>query len=178
MNWVNFENGIQARVVAATGLATTKVIWENQNVDRPARPYVSMNIESAEESSPSQDVITYDNPVPTAGSEILIKNISQQVVEIRLTAFTTEVIGDSSARALLQKVRMHLSSESAQSALCALVEPIGVLTTSNVQDASIVLETEVEGRAILTVRVMVGDENVEANTYIETVVNSGTVLPP
>lgn len=177
MNWVNFENAIQARVVAGSGLTGSKVIWENQNKQRPARSFIAMRVESVEAAGQSESKVT-NNPTPSAGQEILLTSRGMQRVELVLTAFSTDTIGNSSARALLQKVKLYLSHDSCTATLNDLAEPIGILSTSGVQDASIVLETEIEGRAVLTVVCMVADEYTEATTYIETVVESGVISPP
>lgn len=177
MNWTNFEDAIQARVVAATGLPGAKVIWENQNKARPLRPFIALRIDDAESLGEAETKVT-NNPAPSSGQEILLTTRSQNRVQLTVTCFTTSTSGDSSARAYLKKLQMYLSHPSCTATLNGLAEPIGILTASSVQDASIVLETDIEGRAVMTVVCLVADAFTEATTYIETVVESGTISPP
>lgn len=181
MNWTDFQKGVQDRIVVGSGLAGTSVIWENQSRQRPARPFISLSIIETE-TRDMGDVEVSDNPDYdpdlTPSEEILLTNTAMLVIQIRVTAFSSATVGNSSAYALLQKVRMHFGQVSCTDALTGLDEPIGFLQSSSVQNASLVLENEIEGRAVMTLTFTVGDSAVETNTYIESVVQTGTVLPP
>lgn len=58
---------VQTQIALAAGLAGSQVIWENPNVPRPARPFISLAIleDTNEELLPEES--QEDNPSPSAG---------------------------------------------------------------------------------------------------------------
>lgn len=58
---------VQTQVALASGLDGSKVIWENPNVPRPARPFISLHIETDGEEQPLPEEAMEDNPSPSPG---------------------------------------------------------------------------------------------------------------
>jgi len=54
---VAMQDAIHDFVIAATGLAVGKVIWSMPDADRPAPPYISLNVSSGPRSIGSPEVI-------------------------------------------------------------------------------------------------------------------------
>lgn len=61
MTQEEFEDAVVARIVAESGLAAGKVIWQDQTRKRPSRPFIGLRIMDAETPVKSEDRQT-DNP--------------------------------------------------------------------------------------------------------------------
>jgi len=175
VNAENFENAIVAEVKRATGLADGKVIWAHQSRDRPARPFIELRYVSDEAAGSASESYVTDTPSPTPGNEITLTTVDHTDFSVRLTAFSAAVRGAGSAREMLRTVRKHFGKESTVEAFSVLPEPIAITERSAVSDASIVLETEFEGRAFSTLNLRVADVSTETTTYIETVIIETTI---
>jgi hypothetical protein len=169
-----FEDAIQARVKAALTFDGGHVIWANQTRDRPSRPFVELALLTDDDLSEQGEYSQEDNPDSTGndGEEILL-NVKHQVeLTVQFRVFSSAVTGANRAFNLAKRVRDFFDRESTIEALGA----IAVISRDNVQDASIVLETEHEGRAVFNIRFRVADIDTETATYIETVKVKPTVI--
>lgn len=170
MNLTTFQAAIQAQVKAMTGLNDGHVIWADQTRTRPTRPFIELGIldstgtENTESSSE-------DNPAPVAGSEILLNTREDVTLTVQLIAFSRDIVGSSNAFNLLQTVRFAFGHDSVSEAL----GDIAVVDRGPVRNATIVLETEHEGRAICALQFRVANLDVETATYIETATVRTTV---
>lgn len=173
MNLGAFEVALVTEVKRATGLANGKVIWANQTRDRPIRPFIELAVTESSAGSPHSESAISDTVPSTPGNEITLTTKDHADLTVQLRAFSAEVTGSNKAFNLLDKVRQHFGKESCIEALEVLPEAIAVVDRGVVQDATIVLETEHEGRAIFTLRLRVADVTTETTTFIqETVVET------
>lgn len=175
MNLGTFEIALVTEVKRATGLAAGKVVWANQTRDRPIRPFVELAVlNSAAASSHAESGISNTSGAP-AGEEITLTTTDHVDLTVQLRAFSSEVTGSDKAFNLLDKVRQHFGKESCIAVLEGQAEAIAVVDRGTVNDATTVLETEYEGRAVLTLRLRVADVATEKSTYIDEVVTETTV---
>lgn len=183
-----FAAAVQTAVAMASGLPGTQVVWENPNVPRPARPFISLTIEDDGEIEPLGEESVIDNPnpdPPTGGNAfpytfpfvflasfpsdnpILVQATDRPEISIRLTAYTNAPKSSaiSPAFTLLKAVRRALGGD----AMTEQLDPITVLERGNVQNITVMLETGYEGRAVLDVKFgSIETQSDDANT-IETV---------
>lgn len=175
MNLGALEIALVTEVKRATGLPNGKVIWTNQTRDRPLRPFVELAVtESSTGSSHSESAVS-DTIPSTAGNEITLTTKDHVDLTVQARAFSAEVTGSNKAFNLLDKVRQHFGKESCLEVLEGLPEAIAVVDRGVVQDATIVLETEHEGRAVFTLRLRVADVTTETTTFIQEAVLENTV---
>lgn len=175
MNLGAFEVALVTEVKKATGLPAGKVIWANQTRDRPVRPFVELAVLSSESASTHSESAISDSSPVVAGEEITLTTIDHIDLTVQLRAFSAEVTGSNKAFNLLDKVRQHFGKESCIELLESQAESIAIIDRGTVADATFVLETEYEGRAIFTLRLRVADVATEKTTYIDEVVTETTV---
>lgn len=177
MSFQDFENAVHSEVMAALGYAASKVIWENQNGDRPLRPFVSLQTQSIEPLSPHFENSVTDNPTPSAGEEILVISKSQYRIDVQCTVFSSSAVGTSGALYLANRIYRHFGKDDTLTRLEDGTEPISVVRGSPAQDVSIVLDAKIEGRATLVLSFYLAMQDEEATTYIETVEQSYDITP-
>lgn len=170
MDLTGFQNAIQAQVKAATGFDDSHVIWSKQTRDRPARPFVELDDLDNATNFFTEDTVS-DTPGAPVGEEITLTSKEDVEITVQVRVFTTVVTGSSNAFNTAQKIRGWFSRDSVTS----LLGDIALVDRDAVRDASIVLETEYEGRAILTLKFRVASLETETTTYIETPVVETTV---
>lgn len=175
MNLGAFEVALVTEVKRATGLASGKVIWANQTRDRPLRPFVELSVTSSRVNSSHSESSVADSVPSVAGAEITVTTTDHLELTVQLRAFSSEVTGSSKAFNLLDKVRQHFGKESCIEVLEGLPESIAVVDRGIVQDATIVLETEYEGRAVSSLTLRVADVTSETTTFIQETVVETTV---
>ncbi len=161
MNFSAFETAVQSQIRAASGLAT---IWANQTRDRPARPFVELNVLETQVSDHDEESFG-DNPSPTPGAELITTSKQHVEVRVQVRVFSSAVVGNSRAANVAQTIRSRLSFDSVAEVLWAA--DVAVIERGNVRDATIVLESEHEGRAVFDIRFRVGVWETETTTYIE-----------
>lgn len=172
MNYTAFQTTLQGLVKAATGFDNGHVIWQEQTRDRPSRPFVGLSIVTDQTNAFTEDS-SEDNPDSDGndGEEILL--ISREHVEltVQVIVYTSDIVGSSSASEIARKIRRYFGRESVTSALT----PHALVDRGTVRNATIVLETEHEGRGVLDLTFRVADQDAEATTYIETATVETTV---
>ena len=166
----DFENTIQAIVVAATGFVGSKVIWADQTRDRPARPFVELAYVDESTTNFTEDSIT-DTVAPPAGQEITLSSKEHGEPTIQVRVFSSAILGSQSAKNIARKIRGYFGRESVQTTL----GDIALVSRGSVQDISIVLETEHEGRAILDLKFRVARVETETTTFIEVAIVKTTI---
>lgn len=175
MNLGALEIALVTEVKRATGLANGKVIWANQTRDRPVRPFVELALTESRVSSTHSESYVKDTVPSTPGNEITLITRDHVDLTVQLRAFSADVVGSNKAFNILDKVRQHFGKESCVEFLDTLPDPIAVIDRGSVQDATIVLETEHEGRAISTLRLRIADVSTETTTFIQEAVVETTV---
>lgn len=165
-----FEGAVQACVVAATAFPGSKVIWANQTRTRPARPFVELYVTEDRTHEHSEHAVR-DNPAPLAGQEIFIDLTDHRDLTVQMRAFSSEVTGSLKAMNVANQIRRYFHTEACQAGL----GDIAVVDRGPIRDATLVLESEHEGRAILDIVFRLGDLFSEATTYIQQVVTETTI---
>jgi len=175
MNLGAFEIALVTEVKRATGLADGKVIWANQTRDRPLRPFIELAVTDSTVTSTHSETYVQDTVAPTPGNEITLVTRDHVVLGVQLRAFSAEVVGSNKAFNLLDMVRLHFGKESCIEFLAGQSEAISVIERGRIQDATVVLETEHEGRAVSSLRLQVADVSMETTTYIQEAIVETTV---
>lgn len=175
-----FATAIQTVVASASGLSGAKVIWEAPNVERPARPFIALSIldDANDELLPEESWI--DNPTPTppvapypSQDPLLLQTTDRPEITVRMTAFTDapKTGAISPAFALMKQVRRKMGMEATSQTL----DPITVLSRGNVTNATVMLETGYEGRAVLDLKFGSIETESEGINTIETVKEEVTI---
>lgn len=164
MTFEDFENAIQAQVVAATGFSGSKVVWANQTRDRPARPFVELS-QLNEETTNFTEQYQADTVGSPSGEELTLYSKEHVEPTIQVRVFSNDVTGNDNAKNVAKKIRAYFGRDSTQVAL----GEIAVVNRGTVRDMSLVLETEHEGRAILDLKFRLSQIEEETTTYIQTV---------
>lgn len=165
------ETLIQTQVKAALGYDNGHVIWANQTRDRPTRPFVELFNADSRNVSPHAELFEGANPSPSAGAEVLLESTDHCVMRIELRVFSSAVTGSNKAFNLAQKIRSHFGKQATIDAM----GDVAIIDRENVQDISIMLETEHEGRAVFTLTFGVVNVEQETTTYIEEAVIKTTI---
>jgi len=181
MNLVSFEDRVQAVFVAATGLPGNKVIWAHQSKDRPVRPFIELTLLSSDAGVFSETTHALASPsLPGAEIDLITKDNIELTVQA--IAFSSEVVGAAKAFNLLQKSRIFFNRDNIVHSLntppTASDDSIAIVERSSVQDLSLLLDTEFEGRASLSLVFRVADTDIEKTTYIEKVDVEQKVITP
>ncbi len=141
----------QLAIYTATAAAApgVKVIWSKQTRERPARPFIELetidDISLNDQPEESQE----DNPDSTSYADELLLHYKEHVeTTVQFRVFTSAVTGNGKALAVAKRVRGFFGRAQTQQDL----DPITVITRERVQDASFVLDTEYEGRAVMNMR--------------------------
>ncbi len=166
MNYGAFQQAIQNQVKAALSYDGSKVIWSDQTLDRPARPFVELSVLSFRDLSHHSMHGVIDNPDSDGddGEEILLQTTDHLELTVQTRIFSAAVVGDLAPMNLAQKIHSFFGRETTNDAL----QDIAIVSRENVQNASLVLETKYEGRAIFNIIFRVAVVDTEATTYIET----------
>lgn len=160
------ENAIHAWVLAATGLAASKVVWRNQNGPRPARPFIVLSLGGVQEVA-TPWIQNQDTPSPAPpGEEITYSVRGVERLRVTFECFTDTTTGSSSAIDYLRLVRGKLNMPSIRSALWAA--HVGVATFGDVLVLDF-LENSAQqlGRAQMDCGIYVPTEFTERGTFIE-----------
>ena len=190
MDWAAFENTIAGVVATASGLATGKMFWEGQTpagaltspavagAGRPALPYATLWREGPTRVSPFVESSQKDNPGghvgdPTAHPPLIGTELLQTVrvpaeIRVRIQMFSSTVRGAGAAHALLAEVASAQELDSVRDILGAAgVDCVERGPVSNLSD---LIETRIEGRASMDLRMRVMVSAQETMTWIEHVV--------
>ena len=166
MNWSTIENAVTAWFLTGSGLASGKVIWEDQNGPRPTAAFISV---SASVKSIGQDwVDTEDATSPTTGAELEYFARGTRELTLRLRCFGDldgDAKGSTSPRARLEALVLSHKLPSVNDLLT--VAKVGVLRFSDITNISgVINSSRVEPRAMLTIVCNVPSEISEYGTYI------------
>lgn len=144
------ENAIRAWVIAATGLATEKVIRGYQNGPRPSAPFAEVIVGDLIPvgAADAQDE-SYD-PDAAAGAEITQTSRGVREMTATVRVFTVSAVGASSARALLGRLPTSLGLQAIRDILH--VAGLTCFDPGTVTHVPAILDTKWEGRATLTAR--------------------------
>ena len=161
--WATIEDAIVAWVVAGSGIAAGKVIWADQNGERPDAPYIDVRLDI---DSVGQDWLdTDDAAAPSPGAEIDMFSRGVRRLTITLRCFGGPAIGTVSPRARLDGVR---SSRRLPSNVDALrVAGVGVASFSPIQSIGEALNSsKIEPRSMMTIIAFAASEVSETGTYV------------
>lgn len=172
-NWNTIEDTIQAQVAAGTGITGASVRWANQSRDAVAAGdsarltiLESNTIGHAEETE-------IDNPTPSAGAEILLREHEQIEFDVQIEVMSMTPTGNASAWAKASSAARYLQRDDVTETLFAA--RLALVSVARVQRLPVVLETEVQDRAVFVARFRTLDGSEFATTYIETAEWVGTL---
>ncbi len=176
MGWRQLQDGIQAAIVKASGLADDRVIWAYQDAGQQPLTYVSVAISSS--LNPGQDGLlsSYDANRP-AGQEIKLQVVGYREITIALEVFTAAVADDDDAENVAEKIRTSLLLPSVRDLLTAVA--VSPIDTGPVQYAPAIVAAGFRGRATLDIRANAPAPDVfDLTGYIATVTGTITTHDP
>lgn len=176
MSWVALREAIQAATVAATGLATARVLWGFQDFNQPAGAFAELNILTS--INPGQDGIVEDYDAGrAAGQEIRRTVVGVREITIVFEFYAARVLGNGvepDSQELAERFTASLSLQSVRDLLtAAAVAPIDIGAVNNlpaIEDAKFRARSVVEVRANVPAQAVV-----EYTGYIANVGGSLTV---
>ncbi len=153
-------------------------IWENQNVEQPAYPYVSMLRTSlVEEGGPKETRWVY-NSGAAAGEEIELRTYEPVLFTLAVSVHVDRGAGanDPGANAMdiASKIRGDLGRESTIEQL--LAEGLSVVGEAGIQDTSVVVNAEWISRATMDLTFRTASVMTEETGYIDKVGLESTEL--
>jgi hypothetical protein len=166
--WAQTQNAMQAAIVAASGLATGRVIWKWQNAPAPGTTWIAMGLTPA--AAVGQDFLRHQmvvDPAPHQEVELYVSGVRE--VTLTLEAYTAEVLDDAGALALADRTRTALLLPSVRDALRAVgVTPFD--SSAPVQFLPEIVAVGFRGKAVLPIRCWMPSQAVsEFTTYIQTI---------
>jgi hypothetical protein len=97
IDWVTVEDAIYDWIVAASGLASTAVVWADQPGIRPEKPFISMMLDDVE--AQGHDWRVYDDaPDPEPGAELRVRARGMRTARLQLQCFPADLHGDDSTK--------------------------------------------------------------------------------
>lgn len=174
ISWTTLQAAIHAWVVAGSGLVAGKVIFEEQNGNRPAEPFVGITFGTLAPLGLDELTHVY-NAGGAAGAEITQTVRGMRTLVVRLQCYA-DPIGANAAHATLSKVQAALALPTVKDAL--VVAGLGLAGMGSVVPLGKVLGTTWKGRAVLDVSFNVSETVSATTTFIEIVEHAGTVYPP
>lgn len=173
-DWDAAENALIAWVQRTSGFPPNRVIWDQQNGPRPARPFATLRRDGGTTAGlVDEQAVIYNGDDAPPGEEITLDTKAHAEFTLTVTFFTAETVGNSSAVRVANRVRNSLSTERTlnyfDAAQLALIDRAPVLNLTDL------LDTEIEGQAAFDVRLRIADGTEELTTYVETASMSGTV---
>lgn len=174
MSEASVEDAIHAWVVNTSGFAADKVIWEGQDSTRPTVDFITLKL-GADVPMGSCDVLTESTDLTApAGQEITTTVIGWRRLPCTVQVFARALTGDSTARAVLARVRTGLSLPGVSGALNAA--GLGVVDRGSVQYVpALFAPSRFESRAVLSVSFSRTETASEKTGYIDEVEAEGTI---
>jgi hypothetical protein len=175
MTETELEDALRARVAAAVAptVSDAKVIWDRQRGQRPAAPFVELRLVGpAGYSGAAPDwQHEYDPDVAHGGTsavdggEVVEKTINHHDYELRVQTYAAD---QRSARSVMLLIHDAFYQRSTRDALRA-AGGIAVADVGALQDVGALLQTDWEGRAVMSIQIRVADMLTERTGYVATV---------
>jgi hypothetical protein len=166
--WADVEEALQAWVSTVTGIP---VVWADQNARAPEGDFITMRLRGPRTVGVDAVATFYSEARPPAEA---IEYRSQAMRELTLTlnAYSKETNRTTSARVHLAKLQsaLHMPSTHARMRAAGLV----LVDAGEVLNISALAAADIEGRAVMDVRVRLTDTESEFTTFIE----KATITPP
>lgn len=105
--WQDIEDAIHGAMVKATGYSATQVIWKYQNRNIPTGDYATINL--GDVIQVGSDLVRYTQDLTRPnGQEIKQSITGLRRVSLDLEIFSDSPIGNTCARAIMEKARSSL----------------------------------------------------------------------
>jgi hypothetical protein len=142
-----------------------QVIQRNQDIARPARPFLDVNVENIVASYNLEDY----------GTDVTGVDRGQRLdITVDIIAYSDSAVGPTSALALLRRTELALKLDTSVDRLA--VDNLAVHDVSPVRNVSVVYLSKFEGRATMQIKLYAVDVALDATPNIETVLNLLTYL--
>jgi hypothetical protein len=164
--WANIEDALHAWVAEATGLP---VIWADQNAPQPSSDFCTMRIRSFKKLGLTDAVVRFYHSEPEADADTPLEYKSQGIREFTLAvnALTRRTNRTTSATVVLSNLQASADMPSTTARLKAV--GLVLVDCNDVLNLSGLLETDIQGRALLEIRFRVTDSLSEWVGIIERV---------
>ncbi len=170
-NFPGLYNALRTQIKAATALPDAQVFWEGSGVNRPATAsYVTLSVLHTEPLNQIPETQVVDNPASTLGDgeEILLQFFEWFEVVIEIQCISVVKDGQFPQGPILaENIRNYFATDTSNAAFLAVGATI--VTRSTVRHLPTVLNTMLESRASLEVRLRYGSVTQRTETFIETV---------
>ena len=176
MSWASVRDAFQSAIVAASGLASTGVVWAFQDTDQPAMDYASLSLGSALGKGLDWVRESTDLTRPR-GSEVALQVVGQREATLTVevySAHTVAAVAEDDALAIAERVRSALILPSIRATLRAA--NIAPIDTGPAQYIPTIVGASFRGRAVLAIRCYVPAQAVvEYVGYIASFSGTGTI---
>lgn len=161
------EDALRAWVKSASSYSDENVFFGQQKVERPAGPYITVQLDGPIPLGAFDAVTEHEATDPDPGEEIELRVTGEREVTVRVQVFNAATTGSGSAVTVMTAVQLGISLPSVRDALDeAGVSPFDV---GSIQNLGALLGTAFDGRAALDVRCYFRTTVSEFTTYIERV---------
>lgn len=167
MSWSAVETALHAWVVAASGITGSLVRFAHHNEDRPAPPnhWVELTLGNLGAVGIADAIVISEVDDPDPGEEIEIRAVGHRESALAIQVHA-DADGDSGARAIAETIQTALQLPAIHRALDAA--GVSVFDRGSITSVPRVVETDWEGRAVLSCRLYTIAQAAERTTYIET----------
>ena len=148
-----------------SGIAGDKTIWEYQNMPRPARPYLSLMINSI-----TQYGFNEVRPPDNLG---ISKIVAQSRLILRVNAYAKNDEAGLDALAALERLKLSVSSYEFQKLFDEKVSFMAVISNSNLSQ---IINTGFEGRASMDTNWLLATTIDDDVGIIEHVIANGAIV--
>lgn len=172
MNWTALEDALQAWVVSATGYASNRVLWRDQNANAKVADRITLHLNGpivlgCDELGSSTDLLQ------PAGQEITLSVRGDREWSLQVECFTGDTTTTSDAKSILSKLQTVGQLPSKLALLDA--QGISLFDLGSVQYTPEIREVAYQGRALLLMRFYSRDVATEKTGYIAEVEVTDTV---
>lgn len=163
-DWTKAEDALQAWASSRSGLTA---IWANQSGNRPALPYVTLQITAGPGPIGHDAVELSVDEDAEPGEDLVVTHSGPRTLTLSVNVYATQVTTGANALARAGALADTLSLESVRDELRKA--GLTVSTVSAVRDLTQLVETAFESRAQFDIQLYARSEVSERTTFIETI---------
>ncbi len=172
MNWTAIEDALQAWVVSATGYASNRVLWRDQNANAKIADRITLHLNGPIVLG-NDELASATDLLQPAGQEITLSVRGDREWSLQVECFTGATTTTSDAKSILTNLQTVGQLPSKLALLDA--QGISLFDLGSVQYTPEIREVAYQGRALLLMRFYSRDVATEKTGYIAEVEVTDTV---